>query len=80
MDDVEVGDGAVVRRATNDQQVIIRAGSSIGVDQVARAIQYTVSPNGILVIVKGDLLELGCNDGQRRVKHDSVSVDAESTN
>ncbi len=50
MDGVEVGDGAVVRRATIDKQVIIHAGSSIGVDQVARAIRYTVSPNGILVI------------------------------
>ena len=57
MDGVEVGDGAVVRRAIIDKQVIIHAGSTIGVDQVADTSRYTVSPNGIVVIGKRDLLE-----------------------
>jgi glucose-1-phosphate adenylyltransferase len=57
MDGVEVGDGAVVRRAIIDKQVVIHAGSTIGVDQLADAGRYTVSPNGIVVIGKRDLLE-----------------------
>lgn len=57
MDGVEVGDGAVVRRAIIDKQVIIPPGSTIGVDQVADASRYIVSPNGIVVIGKRELLE-----------------------
>lgn len=55
--EVTVGRGAVVRRAVVDKQVNIPEGFQIGVDPAADAERFTVSPQGVAVIGKGDLLE-----------------------
>lgn len=55
--EVTVGRGAVVRRAVIDKQVDIPEGFQIGVDPAADAERFTVSPQGVVVIGKGDLLE-----------------------
>ena len=55
--EVTVGRGAVVRRAVVDKQVDIPEGFQIGVDPAADAERFTVSPQGVVVIGKGDLLQ-----------------------
>jgi glucose-1-phosphate adenylyltransferase len=59
MDGVEVGAGAVVRRAIIDKQVLIPPGAMIGVDPVADAARFTISANGIVVIGKRQIVEVG---------------------
>jgi glucose-1-phosphate adenylyltransferase len=59
MDGVEVGAGAVVRRAIIDKQVLIPPGAMIGVDSVADAARFTISANGIVVIGKRQIVEVG---------------------
>lgn len=54
--EVTVGRGAVVRRAVVDKQVDIPEGFQIGVDPAADAERFTVSPQGVVVIGKGDSL------------------------
>ncbi|MET0768673.1 MAG: glucose-1-phosphate adenylyltransferase [Solirubrobacteraceae bacterium] len=54
---VEVGRGAVVRNAIVDKHVRIAAGAKIGVDAAADRERFTVSPNGIVVIGKGAVVE-----------------------
>jgi glucose-1-phosphate adenylyltransferase len=53
---VEVGRGAVVRRAIVDKGVRIPAGYQMGVDLEADLRRFKVSENGIAVIGKKDLL------------------------
>ena len=55
--DVQVGRGAVVRRAIIDKNVEIPEGAQIGVDLERDRERYTVSTNGIVVIGKGDKVE-----------------------
>lgn len=55
--EVTVGRGAVVRRAIVDKQVEIPEGFEIGVDPAADAERFTVSPEGIAVIGKRDVLK-----------------------
>jgi glucose-1-phosphate adenylyltransferase len=58
MHNVNVGRGAVVRRAIIDKNVKIPDGIKIGVDtELDRQRGYTVSENGIVVIGKGELLD-----------------------
>lgn len=53
--DVDIGRGAIVRRAIIDKNVRIPPGARIGVDPKAdRERGFTVSDNGIVVIGKGD--------------------------
>jgi glucose-1-phosphate adenylyltransferase len=54
---VEVGRGAVVRNAIIDKHVRIAPGAKIGVDAEADRERFTVSPNGIVVIGKGAVVE-----------------------
>jgi glucose-1-phosphate adenylyltransferase len=54
MHGVDVGRGAVIRRAIIDKNVQIPAGLKIGVDTDADRQRYTVTPNGVVVIGKGD--------------------------
>ena len=56
-DDVDVGRNAVVKRAIIDKNVRIPAGAQIGVDPEADRKRFTVSPEGIVVIGKGDIVE-----------------------
>lgn len=55
MHDVEIGRRAVVRRAILDKGVKVPPGARIGVDlEEDRRRGFTVSPNGVVVIGKGD--------------------------
>ena len=57
MPDVEVGRGAVVRRAIVDKQVRIAPGAQVGVDPDADRERFTVSDGGVVVIGKGAVVE-----------------------
>jgi glucose-1-phosphate adenylyltransferase len=53
MDGVQVGAGAVVRGAIVDKNVDIAAGATLGVDKDRDRAQFTMSPNGVVVVGKG---------------------------
>ncbi len=53
---VDVGRGAVVRRAIVDKNVRIPAGARIGVDEAADRARFHVSPGGIVVLGKNDVI------------------------
>jgi glucose-1-phosphate adenylyltransferase len=53
MHDVVIGEGAIVRRAILDKHVVVPPGARIGVDPEADRRRFTVSPNGITVLGKG---------------------------
>jgi len=53
MHDVVIGEGAIVRRAILDKHVVVPPGARIGCDPVADARRFTLSPNGITVLGKG---------------------------
>ncbi len=50
---IEVGGGAVVRRAIIDKDVVIEPGARIGVDPEHDRARFTISPGGIVVVPKG---------------------------
>ncbi|MBQ0901404.1 glucose-1-phosphate adenylyltransferase [Micromonospora sp. U21] len=58
MEGVEIGRHAVVRRAILDKNVFVPEGAEIGVDLEKDRQRYTVSDNGIVVIGKGQRVEL----------------------
>ncbi|MEU5911905.1 glucose-1-phosphate adenylyltransferase [Micromonospora sp. NPDC047527] len=58
MEGVEIGRHAVVRRAILDKNVFVPEGAEIGVDLEKDRQRYTVSDNGIVVIGKGQKVEL----------------------
>ena len=53
MDGVFVGEGAYVRRAILDKNVVVPPWARIGVDTVADAERYHVSAGGVTVLGKG---------------------------
>jgi len=57
MEGVDIGRGAVVRRAIIDKNVHIPEGAEIGVDLDRDRQRYTVSADGIVVIGKGQRVE-----------------------
>jgi glucose-1-phosphate adenylyltransferase len=57
MHGVEVGRGAVVRRAIVDKNVRIAEKAKIGVDPEADRARFAVSPSGVVVIGKGEVVE-----------------------
>jgi glucose-1-phosphate adenylyltransferase len=57
MHGVDVGRGAVVRRAIVDKNVRIPEGAAIGVDIERDRAQFTVSEGGVVVIGKGQRVE-----------------------
>ncbi len=59
MHDVVVGAGAVVRNAIIDKSVHVPPGARIGVDPLLDKSRFTVSPNGIVVIGKGEKVPQG---------------------
>ncbi len=54
MHDVVVGAGAIVRNTIIDKNVHVPPGAQIGLDPAADAARFTLSPNGIVVIGKGE--------------------------
>jgi glucose-1-phosphate adenylyltransferase len=54
MHDVVVGEGAIVRRAILDKHVVVPPGARIGVDAESDRRNFTVSPNGVTVLGKGE--------------------------
>jgi glucose-1-phosphate adenylyltransferase len=58
MEGVDVGRNAVVRNAIVDKNVIIPDGTEIGVDLERDRLRYTVSDRGIVVIGKGQHVEV----------------------
>ena len=56
MHGVEVGREAIVRRAIVDKDVRIAAGARIGVDPDAERDRFTISPAGVVVIPKGEVV------------------------
>jgi glucose-1-phosphate adenylyltransferase len=55
--DVQIGDGAIVRRAIIDKGVVVPPGAQIGVDPEADAARFRVSEGGIVVIGKHQVVE-----------------------
>jgi len=53
LDDVHVGEGAIVRGAVIDKNCVIPPGAEVGVDLDADKERYTVSPGGVVVLAKG---------------------------
>jgi glucose-1-phosphate adenylyltransferase len=58
MEGVQVGRRAVIRRAIIDKNVIVPEGAQIGVDPDRDRKLYTVSDEGVVVIGKGQRVEL----------------------
>ncbi|MBA2295585.1 MAG: glucose-1-phosphate adenylyltransferase [Actinobacteria bacterium] len=54
---VEIGRGAVVRRAILDKNVRVAEGARIGVDPEADRERFVVSPGGVVVVGKGGTVE-----------------------
>jgi glucose-1-phosphate adenylyltransferase len=54
---VEVGRGAVVRRAIIDKNVCLKPGAKVGVDPEADRERFTVSADGVVVVGKGVVVE-----------------------
>ena len=57
MHDVDIGRGAIVRNAIVDKDVRIAPGARVGVDPEADRARFPVSPNGVVVIKKGAVVE-----------------------
>src|SRR5262249_4700359 len=53
MHEVDVGRGAVVKRAILDKNVHVDEGAKIGVDRAADRERFTVSETGVVVVGKG---------------------------
>jgi glucose-1-phosphate adenylyltransferase len=53
MHEVDIGRGAVVKRAILDKNVRVAEGASIGLDPVADKKRFTVSDTGVVVVGKG---------------------------
>ncbi len=58
MDGVTVGPGAVVRRAIVDKNVVVAPGATLGVDLDADRTTYAISPRGVVVVGKGDKVDV----------------------
>ena len=54
-----IGAGAVVRNAIIDKNVHVPPGAQIGIDPILDKTRFTVSPNGIVVIGKGEKVPEG---------------------
>jgi glucose-1-phosphate adenylyltransferase len=60
---VEVGGGAIVRRAIIDKDVVIEPGARIGVDPAEDRERFTISAGGIVVVPKGIRVAAGAGAG-----------------
>ena len=59
MNGVKIGRGAVIRRAILDKNVIVPDGAQIGVNLETDRERYTVSDSGIVVVGKGQKVDVG---------------------
>jgi glucose-1-phosphate adenylyltransferase len=57
MQGVDVARDAIVRRAILDKNVRVAPGAKIGVDEAADRERFTVSPGGVVVVGKGQVVE-----------------------
>jgi glucose-1-phosphate adenylyltransferase len=57
MHNADIGRGAIVRNAIVDKDVRIAPGARVGVDTEADSARFPVSPNGVVVIKKGTVVE-----------------------
>jgi glucose-1-phosphate adenylyltransferase len=57
MHEVDVGRGAIVRRAILDKNVHVAEGARIGVDLEADRKRFVVSEGGVIVVGKGQRVE-----------------------
>lgn len=53
---VKVGRGAVVRHAILDKNVVVKDGEIIGVDRVRDESRFKISPGGVVVVAKNDVV------------------------
>jgi glucose-1-phosphate adenylyltransferase len=54
----QIGEGAIVRHAILDKEVVVRPGATVGVDREADLARgFTVTESGITVVGKGILVE-----------------------
>ena len=53
MHDVVIGEGAIVRRSILDKHVVVPPGARVGCDPAGDARRFSMSPNGITVLGKG---------------------------
>jgi len=58
MHEVDIGRGAVVKRAILDKNVRVAEGASIGVDPAADKKRFTVSDSGVVVVGKGATVDV----------------------
>jgi glucose-1-phosphate adenylyltransferase len=58
LDDVVIGEGAKVRHTVLDKNVIVPPGARLGYDADYDAAHYTVSDNGVVVLAKGEVVQL----------------------
>jgi glucose-1-phosphate adenylyltransferase len=56
-DGVDVGEGAIIRRAILDKNVRVPAGNEIGIDLDLDRKQFTVSADGVVVVGKNQQLD-----------------------
>ena len=57
MHNADIGRGAIVRNAIVDKDVQVAPGAQVGVDPEADKARFPVSPNGVVVIKKGAVVE-----------------------
>lgn len=53
MPSVRIGDGAQVKNAILDKNVIVEPGAKIGIDLIRDRERFTVSAGGVVVVGKG---------------------------
>ena len=56
MNDVRIGKGAVIRHAILDKNVIVPDGARIGVDPEHDRARFTITPEGVVVIGKNQVV------------------------
>ena len=72
MSGVEVGEGAIIKRAIIDKWVKVPAGEEIGVDRKADESRFTVTESGIVAVPRGY-----CFDAKRRVDDRQMPSDSD---